>query len=133
LNLDPDYQREHVWTREQQVKYVEYVLSGGEVGKAIIWYAPSWPDDDGRPVDLVDGKQRIQAVRAFMRGDFQAHGMVYESCDPLGIECRFYWRVCSLATRAEVLQLYLNINAGGTPHTVAEIERVRGLLAEAKS
>jgi hypothetical protein len=27
----------------------------------------------------------------------------------------------------------LNINAGGTPHTAAEIDRVRGLLAEAKS
>lgn len=131
LNLNPDYQREHVWTREQQVAYVEYVLSGGEVGKAIIWNATSWPADDGKPIELVDGKQRLEAVRAFMRGDIKAHGMSYADGDALGIECRFHWRICSLATRAEVLALYLNINAGGTPHTPSEIERVRSLLREA--
>lgn len=130
LNLNPDYQREHVWTREQQVAYVEYVLSGGEVGKAIIWNATSWPVDDGNPIELVDGKQRLEAVRAFLRGDFKAHGMTYEPNDALGVECRFHWRICSLATRAEVLALYLNINAGGTPHTAHEIERVRSLLSK---
>ena len=35
----------------------------------------------------------------------------------------------TLPTRAAVLQWYLEMNAGGTPHADAEIERVRGLLA----
>jgi len=33
-----------------------------------------------------------------------------------------------LKTRAEVLQWYIEFNAGGTPHTEAEINRVRELL-----
>lgn len=29
LNLDPDFQRAHVWTEEQQRAYIEYQLMGG--------------------------------------------------------------------------------------------------------
>lgn len=36
--------------------------------------------------------------------------------------------VNELATRAEVLQWYIELNTGGTPHADAEIARVRSLL-----
>lgn len=29
LNLDPDFQRGHVWTARQQVKFIEFLLRGG--------------------------------------------------------------------------------------------------------
>src|ERR1700749_4121131 len=32
LDLEPDFQRGHVWTEEQRIRYVEYVLRGGEGG-----------------------------------------------------------------------------------------------------
>jgi hypothetical protein len=40
----------------------------------------------------------------------------------------FKWRIYELPTRADVLRYYLAMNAGGTPHPAAEIERVRVLL-----
>lgn len=133
LNMDPDYQRQHVWSRAQQVAYVEYVLAGGEVGRNITWNSPDWMRGFQRPTELVDGKQRIEAVRSFLRGEFQAYGMLAEPGDRFDLHCGFKFRVCSMDTREDVLRLYLNINAGGTPHTADEIERVRGLLAEARS
>lgn len=52
------------------------------------------------------------------------------------LHLRYYagikWRVFELQTRAEVLQYYLDMNAGGTPHTEAEIKRVRRLLEKEK-
>ena len=36
-----------------------------------------------------------------------------------------------LKTRREVLQWYIDMNAGGTPHSKEEIDRVRGLLEQA--
>jgi hypothetical protein len=54
LNLDPDYQRLHVWTEAQQVAYVEYILQGGEVGRNITWNADAWPLAKA-PLELVDG------------------------------------------------------------------------------
>ena len=35
LILNPEFQRGHVWTEEQQEKYIEYVLKGGTSGKEI--------------------------------------------------------------------------------------------------
>lgn len=134
IDLSPDYQRAHVWTEAQRVAYIEYVLSGGEVGKSITWNSPGWQVSGLGDLELVDGKQRLEAVRSFIRGETKAFGLAYQAGDVLRFSnARMQWRVCSLATRAEVLQLYLNINAGGTPHTPDEIARVCAMLAEVKS
>lgn len=130
LNIDPDYQRTHVWTPEQQIRYVEYSLMGGEVGRVITFNCPGWMCNWKGPFELVDGKQRIEAVRAFFRNDIPAFG---HFCRDIGgrfpwASCSFTWQICTLETREEILQLYLNINAGGTPHTEDELSRVRALL-----
>ncbi len=133
LDLSPDYQRAHVWTREQQIAYVEYQLMGGEVGRNIVFNSPDWGRGYQRPTELVDGKQRLEAVRAFMRDEFPVFGHVFSAyTDKLTNLLTFKFRVCSLETREEILQLYLNINAGGTPHTKDELDRVRALLMEAR-
>lgn len=131
LELNPDFQRAHVWTREQQAAYVEYILRGGEVAKDIIFNAPDWPETgEDQKIVLVDGKQRLEAVRAFLRDELEVFGTKYsEFEDSLRFTtARFNFRVCSLSTREEVLEFYLNINAGGTPHTQKELRRVQGLL-----
>lgn len=65
----------------------------------------------------------LEAVRAFLRDEFTAFGSLRsEYTDHMRLHLGFKWRICGLATRAEILQLYLNINAGGTPHTQSELE-----------
>ena len=134
LRLDPDYQRAHVWTQEQQRQYVEFQLMGGEISRTLIFNAPFWSKHAKDPsetyVELLDGKQRLEAVRAFLRGDFPVFGLKideFEGRFPT-MEYRFRFQVCCLETREEVLSLYLKINAGGTPHSKAELDRVRALL-----
>lgn len=135
IDLDPDYQRAHVWSREQQIAYVEYTLMGGEVGQRITWNNPTWNGSWKAPTELVDGKQRLEAVRAFLRDEVPAFGHVLsEYEDGLApFDPTFKFQVCCLKTREEILQLYLNINAGGTPHTREELERVRRLLKEERA
>lgn len=137
LRLDPDFQRAHVWTPEQQSAYIEFQLMGGEISQTIVWNAPTWNDLAGRHpeldyIELVDGKQRLEAVRGFMRGEVRAFGRTLHEMEgklpPMRYMLQFH--VCCLETREEVLQLYLKINAGGTPHTKEELDRVRGLLKE---
>lgn len=41
-----------------------------------------------------------------------------------------YLNVNDLKTEREVLQWYIDMNAGGTPHTCDEIERVRKMIQE---
>lgn len=134
LRLDPDYQRAHVWTEEQQRQYVEFQLMGGELSRTIIFNTPHWHSYEMSPektyIELLDGKQRLEAVRAFLRGDVQAFGLRFDEFDGKfpTMEYRFRFQVCCLETREDVLQLYLKINAGGTPHSKKELDRVRKLL-----
>lgn len=134
LDLDPDFQRGHVWTQAQQVRYVEFVLRGGRSGRELLFNQPNFQSGGrkGCPVQIVDGKQRLQAVRAFLSDGIPAFGTLRSGyTDAMTMTGpRFTVVVNNLETRAAVLRWYLELNAGGTPHAPEEIERVRRLLAE---
>jgi len=131
LDLEPDYQRGHVWSDAQRIAYLEYQLMGGEAAKVVIANCPGWDyGGDLGPYELVDGLQRITAVRMFLSNELKAFGYYYkEYTDQLRIhEAGFKWQVLSLATRAEVLNFYLLLNSGGVAHSPEEIGRVKKLL-----
>jgi len=130
LDMSPDFQREHVWTSHQQIDFVEYFLMGGMSGRDIFFNCPGWNEREATgQMILVDGKQRLEALRAFVHGKIPAFGHMvgdYDGLEKIRYRIRFW--INDLSTRAEVLNWYLQINAGGTPHTKEEIERVRALL-----
>lgn len=130
--LEPDYQRGHVWTPAQQSAFVEYALMGGENSMVITTNCPGWMADFRGPYELVDGLQRVTAVLRFLRNEIPAFGALRSGyAGRLTLNGpNFRWRVCALPTRAEVLRLYLLLNAGGVVHSAEEIERVRGLLEQ---
>ena len=137
LNLDPDYQRDHVWEDHQAEAFVGHFLEGGAVPMIIINSHKGWTEPD----EVVDGKQRIQALMRWLKGEIAA-----EFTDGR----RVYWddldeesqqRMQSITgpridigyvmlPRPDVLRLYLRLNRGGTVHTDSEINRVREMLAE---
>jgi uncharacterized protein with ParB-like and HNH nuclease domain len=132
LNIDPDFQREHVWTEHQQIKYIEFRLKGGQSGRDILFNDPNWMGKGKTPHDLVlvDGKQRLEAVRRFMADEIQVFGSFKSEFDDALdiINIDFIFHVNNLKTRAEVLQWYVDLNAGGTQHKDEEIQKVVDLL-----
>lgn len=133
IDLDPDFQRGHVWTEAQQVRFVEFILRGGQSGKLILFNQPSWRHGEIRedePMQLVDGKQRLTAARRFMANEIRAFGTLLGEFQErrLPLNVHFDFKVNDLKTRAEVLQWYLDLNDGGVVHAASEIDRVRRLL-----
>ena len=133
LDLDIDFQRGHVWTPDQQSAFVEHLLRRGKGSELIRFNRPGWPRQQDRiadPMVLVDGKQRLTAVLAFLRDQRPAFGHYRRQyTDQLPLTAgTLRFMVNNLPTRAAVLQWYLEINAGGTPHTPAELDKVRQLL-----
>lgn len=129
--VDPDFQRLHVWTEAQQIAYVEYALRGGRSGRDIYWNQADWMNGFKAPLYLVDGKQRLEAVRRFMSNDLPVFGGHYlkdfEGHMPQ-MDYTFKFHVNDLATYREVVNWYLEMNAGGTQHTDEEIAKARALL-----
>jgi hypothetical protein len=134
LDLDPDFQRVHVWTEEQQIAWVEYILRGGSTGRTIYLNNPAWQRSfkRGDQFVLVDGKQRVQALRRFFNDEIPAFGHSASTFEdrPDMIRQGFKINVNNLLNRHEVLRWYIEFNSGGTPHTTDEIDRVRELLRQ---
>jgi uncharacterized protein with ParB-like and HNH nuclease domain len=134
LDMNPDFQRGHVWTQEQQIAFVEYALRGGVSGREIYMNCAGWMGDFRGPFVLVDGKQRLEAALSFLQGRIPAFGRYYPrdftGRIPTGVV--FNFSINNLKTRKEVLQWYLEMNSGGTPHTTEELDKVRQMIEQEK-
>lgn len=129
LDLEPDFQRPHVWTTVQQERYVKYLLKGGISARTIYLNHPGWMKSYDGDFVIVDGKQRLKAICDFIHNKVKVFGLFYSEFEgPLPTMCSIRIEINSLQTRAEVLQWYLDLNTGGVVHSDEEIEKVKGLL-----
>jgi len=135
LEIMPDFQRSHVWSEEQQRRYVEYRLRNGMSGRDIYFNCSGFMHKLKKDMVLVDGLQRITAVRKFMANELAIFGGHY--LDELGghfpvLDSRtdFVFHINDLPSRRDVLQWYIDLNEGGTIHTSEEIEKVKKMLEE---
>ena len=77
LDLDPDFQRAHVWDEEKQRRFVEFILRGGHSSRDIYFNHPNWNGSYEGQMVLVDGKQRLEAARKFLRNELAIFGGNY--------------------------------------------------------
>ena len=123
-----------MWTEKQQIAYVEFILCGGKSGRDFYF---NWNRDNDEYL-CVDGLQRTTALERFINGEIKVFGQYFADFgftkfiaggNPLpeyGV--KIYQN--NLSSRKEVLQWYVDMNAGGTPHTNDEIEKVKRMIAE---
>ena len=129
LNLNPDFQRGHVWTKKQKVEFIEFLLKGGSTNNIIYFNHPGWMGSFEGEFVIVDGLQRLTSCIEFLENKFKVF-----DCYSTEIEFREHsdliFNINNLKTKKEVLQWYLEINENSTPHTSEEINRVKELLSQ---
>jgi uncharacterized protein with ParB-like and HNH nuclease domain len=134
LEMNPDFQRGHIWTESQQIAYVEYILRGGFSGRDIFFNCNGWMGSYKGPFVLVDGLQRVTAALKFMDSKLKAFGSYYnEYTDRIPTDASFNIHINNLKKREDVLTWYIQMNEGGTPHSQEEIAKVKKLLIESKN
>lgn len=141
FELEPDFQRGHVWTKEQGSRYMESFLRGS-APRLVLFNCPGYARGGGAAGDVgsstfqcIDGLQRLTAIRRFMAGELTVFGgisvsqLVDTPFDPRRFTIQL--AIYEFTDRAELLQFYLDLNGGGVVHTQAELDRVRKLKEEA--
>lgn len=129
----PKYQRAHVWTKAEQVAFVEHFLAKGEGGRIIYINRPSYKKL-GTPglYSLVDGLQRLTALQKFVKNELPVFGGYFlkdlDDAQFLLRERYITVRFNELDDYADVLKWYIQLNSTGRAHTVEEIEKVKSLL-----
>lgn len=146
LDLNPDFQRGHVWSREQQIAFIESWIRGaiGEQARTITLNCPDFAGrDKAQDSDLdgmvcLDGLQRLTAVMDFMAGKFRVFtnpdidelkdGLDYDYFTNTAYSMRtkcLRFQIYYMQKKADLLNYYLAFNSGGTPHSTEELARIR--------
>lgn len=142
LDLEPDFQRGHVWTQSQQIAYCESFVRGvlGESGKTISFNSPTWAthnrrkDSDLDKIVCIDGLQRLTALRKFMEKEFKIFphiqgGVYWDFFNGTSRSLKtpangVIFKVFDMQYKKDILDYYLSFNGGGTPHSQEEINRI---------
>lgn len=142
LKINPDFQRGHVWTENQQIKFIEFLLRGGQSGKEIYFNDPCIDLEYKKYEDLeckeysdfvcVDGLQRITAIQKFVNNEIKVFQKYYykDFQKSIILEPRITVHTNNLKTKQEVLEWYLEMNEGGVVHSSQEILRIKDMLHE---
>lgn len=78
-DMNPDYQRGNVWTKEQEEKLIDSIFKQINIG-SFIFAEREWNngcDVIGDMYEIVDGKQRLTAILHFIEGKIKYNGMYY--------------------------------------------------------
>lgn len=121
LNLRPEYQRRLRWSTSQKSKLIESLLLNIPVPPVFLY------ENDAARYEVMDGQQRLNAVREFLSGDFALtslsvlrplNGIRYSRCPP-----RIKRALDRASLSAIVLLLESNSDSTNTTLSMTDIRR----------
>lgn len=141
INLDPDFQRRERWSPEKQSGLIESFLLNVPVPPIYL------AEDEYGHYSVVDGKQRLTAIRAFMTEKLYLRKLEkFAELENLSLEqlpqelqnalnIRPYVRVVTLLKQSDPalkFEVFTRLNRGGEPMLPQELRKVayRGSLSD---
>jgi hypothetical protein len=136
LDLYPKYQRDFVWTIEQKKALIDSIFNNVDIGKFAIIRRP-WGDDPHKPAtpklyEILDGKQRINAILEFLEDRYTYRGRYYSelnSRDQLHFDdYSISYAETDHLTATQKYRYFLNLNTSGTPVDPKHMEKIKEML-----
>lgn len=138
-----EYQRGLVWSEQQKQLLIMSIWNNIEIGKFVFrlrkydWVMKRMKAGKIKGTafaDLVDGKQRVNAIVSYIKGDFADLNGVYFKDLSESAKRRFmnynslsYIELPTETTDAETLQTFLAINFAGVPMSMEHIQFVQSI------
>ena len=69
LIVDHSYQRKSVWGEKDQIRLIETILLNLVIPSVYFWNSETDPETGESKVHIVDGQQRLNAIKSFVIGD----------------------------------------------------------------
>lgn len=149
LELNPEFQRGHVWDTARQIAFVENLLRGIDINKIIRFNDLTMrPHDDAdeilkNKILCIDGLQRLTAIIDFVDGKFKVFNeqLSYEdilnhpdkpSMRRIFNNALIQLEFLQITSYPELLQYYIDLNSGGVVHTQSDIQIAKDLLKKYK-
>lgn len=139
VNLDPEYQRNFVWTPKQQQDYLQAVLD--EKVQPVLYACLEIDGEKDDVLEILDGKQRLTTLFNFLIGRISLpNGKYFSELSPkdasffrhlnLSVHRLTINRFTRNLTNKEKLEIFLMINEKGTRLTEADLEHAKEALGK---
>ena len=147
LELNPEFQRGHVWNLDKQIAFIENLLRGIDINKIIRFNdLTMYPHDDAddflqNKILCIDGLQRLTAIIDFIDGKYKIFNNQLNYQDILNHPDKPSMRrifnnaliqfdFLQITSYKELLEYYIDLNTGGVAHTQADIQIAKDLLEQ---
>ena len=139
IDLNPPYQRDYVWSIEQKKSFIKALIQGKTTLKPTYLY-------NNAPVnepmyEILDGKQRINAVLSYMKHEFSINGLYYRELS--AFDAKKFLRIPVEYTRIKYyhpkqshitmplrdkIELFLQINEYGQRMSDTDLENAKRFI-----
>ncbi len=131
IDLNPEYQRDHVWDLENKIKLIDSIFNNVDIGKFLL-ISRTFENgkQSGNFYEVVDGKQRITALLEFYENRFQYNGYYYKDlCNEDQRHFTNYTVGVMMLDEKQIneeliLKYFLMVNIGGIPQDEGHIKKV---------
>lgn len=135
VNMDPDYQRGYVWDQEDKEFLINSIFNHIEIGRfAFVKLDYADVSKTGNGFEIMDGKQRLNALIEFYENRFPYQGYYYNDLSSTDQRCFLNHTVVmgdlEHADRATILGCFLKLNRCGRIMDKSHLTKVEDMLAQ---
>ena len=132
VDFNVDYQRDHVWTLDDKVDLIDSIFNNIDIGKFV--FVQRHSGTTGRYYEIVDGKQRLTALKEFFEDKFPYKGYYYSE---LSFRDQHEFRSHGVTygflenpDKRAIYETFIKMNTCGKPMDHKHIDKVKKLLNE---
>lgn len=142
IDLNPEYQRESVWTEEQKVLLIDSIYKSINIGAFVLVEKKWFNNNDviSEMYEILDGKQRLTAIIDYISSKFKYKGKYYHELSsksrnefenqPIMIGTLKLDRNDFSYNRKKIINQFIRLNECGTTMKKSVIDKAKELIKE---
>jgi len=132
VDMDVEYQREHVWTNKEKIELLDSVFDNIDIGKFV--FVQRSMGHKGKLYEILDGKQRLTTLVDFIEDRFKYRGFYFSE---LSFKDQFKITKHNVSygylenpNKEAIFETFIKLNTCGKPMANKHIDKVKQLLNE---
>lgn len=134
VDFNANYQRDHVWTMEDKVDLIDSIFNNVDIGKFV--FVQRNENHRGKYYEVLDGKQRLTALREFFEDRFEYKGVVFSRLSGMDkhkiLGHPITYGFLENPTERSIYLAFIKLNTCGKPMDHKHIDKVKKLLNDMK-
>lgn len=132
VDMEVEYQREHVWTISDKLDLIDSIFNNIDIGKFV--FVQRDFSVDGALYEILDGKQRLTAIKEFYEDRYKYKGFYFSELSQFdknkfenhGIAYGYLEN----PSKEAIFETFIKLNTCGKPMASKHIDKVKKLLNE---